>query len=70
MTCERSKANAGNIGRCSRTCERTRRTIQHFDVKPKDMFDPEYMQKLLEIGYRRAKSGTAWKTEPPGYKVK
>ena len=41
-----------------------------FDEKPKEMFDPEYMLKLVEIGIQRAKSGTAWKTEPPGYKVK
>ena len=38
-----------------------------FDLKPKVMFDSEYMQKLVEVGYRRAKSGTARKTKPPGY---
>jgi len=41
-----------------------------FDVKPKEMFDPEYMQQLMEVGYRRAKSGETWKTEPPRYKIK
>ena len=41
-----------------------------FNEKPKDMFDPEYMQKLVKVGYQRAKSGTAWQTQPPGYKVK
>lgn len=35
---------------------------------PRDMFDPEYMQKLLDVGYQRAKSGKAWQTEPPRYK--
>jgi len=41
-----------------------------FDMKSKGMFDPQYMQKLVEVGYRRAKSGEAWKTTPPGFKVK
>ena len=41
-----------------------------FDMKSKGMFDQEYMQKLLEVGYRRAKSGKPWKATPPGYKVK
>jgi len=41
-----------------------------FDEKSKDMFDPEYMQKLLKVGYDRAKSGKAWQTEPPKYRVK
>jgi hypothetical protein len=41
-----------------------------FDVKPEEMFDPEYMQQLMEVGYQRARSGKAWKTEPPRYKVR
>jgi predicted acylesterase/phospholipase RssA len=41
-----------------------------FNEKPKDMFDPEYMQKLVKIGFQRAMSGTAWQTEPPSYKIK
>lgn len=40
-----------------------------FDEKPAEPFDPEYMAKLLKVGFQRAKSGNAWKTEPPGYKV-
>ena len=41
-----------------------------FNEKPKELFDPDYTQKLVEVGFQRAKSGTAWKAEPPGYKVK
>ncbi len=36
-----------------------------FDVKAKEAFDPDYMQKLVEIGYRRAKTGNAWQPDPP-----
>ena len=36
---------------------------------PQVLFDPEYMRKLVEVGYQRAKSGEAWKTVPPGYKA-
>jgi len=41
-----------------------------FNEKEKEMFDPEYMRKLVEVGYQRAKSGTAWQTKPPNYRVK
>jgi hypothetical protein len=39
-----------------------------FDEKPKEIFDPDYMQRLVEVGFQRAKSGTAWQTKPPSYK--
>jgi predicted acylesterase/phospholipase RssA len=41
-----------------------------FNMKSKGMFDPDYMQKLLEVGYQRVVSGTAWQSEPPDYKLK
>jgi hypothetical protein len=41
-----------------------------FGEKPKEMFDPEYMLKLVEIGTQRIQSGTAWQATPPGYKVR
>ena len=41
-----------------------------FNMKSKGMFDPVYMQKLLEVGYQRVVSGIAWQTEPPDYKIK
>jgi predicted acylesterase/phospholipase RssA len=37
-----------------------------FNVKPKEMFDPEYMSALYQLGYGLAKKGTAWKKRPPG----
>lgn len=38
-----------------------------FDEKAKEMFDPEYMRKLFDVGYRMAKSGFPWKKAPPGF---
>lgn len=38
-----------------------------FDEKPKEMFDPEYMRKLFDLGYRMAKSGYPWHKAPPGF---
>jgi predicted patatin/cPLA2 family phospholipase len=38
-----------------------------FDEKAKEMFDPEYMRKLFDVGYRMAKSGFTWKKAPPGF---
>ena len=31
-----------------------------FDVPSKDMFDPQYMRSLYEVGYEQALSGEAW----------
>ena len=37
-----------------------------FQEKPKENFDPEYMQKLFDLGYGLAKDGYPWEKEPPG----
>ena len=41
----------------------------HFELKPKEMFDPEYMGKLYELGYWLAKSGYPWHKGPPGFET-
>jgi hypothetical protein len=41
----------------------------HFTMKPKEMFDPEYMGKLYELGYWLAKSGYPWHKGPPGFET-
>ena len=38
-----------------------------FKEKQKEMFDPEYMRKLFDLGYRMAKSGYPWAKAPPGF---
>jgi len=38
-----------------------------FDERAKEMFDPEYMRKLFDFGYRMAKSGFPWEKAPPGF---
>jgi predicted patatin/cPLA2 family phospholipase len=37
-----------------------------FAVEPKEPFDPEYMERLYDVGYRLAKVGYDWKKAPPG----
>jgi predicted patatin/cPLA2 family phospholipase len=37
-----------------------------FDEKPKEVFDPEYMSKLFDLGYQMAKNGYPWEKIPPG----
>jgi predicted patatin/cPLA2 family phospholipase len=37
-----------------------------FREKPKEEFDPEYMQKLFDLGYGLAKDGYPWEKAPPG----
>lgn len=37
-----------------------------FNEKSQEMFDPVYMQKLFDLGYRMAKSGYPWAKAPPG----
>lgn len=39
-----------------------------FDVESKEPFDPEYMRKLFNLGYRMAKDGYPWSKAPPGFK--
>ena len=41
----------------------------HFTQKPKEMFDPEYMGKLYDLGYWSAKSGYPWRKGPPGFET-
>ena len=38
-----------------------------FNEKPKELFDPEYMSKLFDLGYQIAQKGYPWKKEPPGF---
>jgi len=38
-----------------------------FTEKPKEMFDPNYMRKLFDLGYEMAKSGFPWAKAPPGF---
>ncbi|MEE9559263.1 MAG: patatin-like phospholipase family protein [Acidiferrobacterales bacterium] len=40
-----------------------------FKEEPKEMFDPEYMGKLFDLGYRMATAGFPWKDSPPGSKA-
>ena len=38
-----------------------------FEEKPKESFDPEYMSKLFDFGYRMAMDGYPWTKAPPGF---
>jgi hypothetical protein len=38
-----------------------------FNEKPKELFDPEYMSKLFDLGYQMGQKGYPWKKEPPGF---
>jgi hypothetical protein len=40
---------------------------EEFEEKSKEPFDPEYMRKLFDLGYRLAKDGYAWEKVPPGF---
>lgn len=40
---------------------------EDFDLKPKEMFDPEYMGKLFNLGFERAAPGYPWHKAPPGF---
>ena len=40
-----------------------------FKEESKEMFDPEYMGKLFDLGYRMATAGFPWKDSPPGTKA-
>ena len=39
-----------------------------FTEKPRESFDPDYMSKLFELGYRMAVAGYPWKKTPPGFR--
>jgi hypothetical protein len=36
-------------------------------MKAKELFDPEYMGKLFDLGFEMAKSGYPWHKAPPGF---
>ncbi len=38
-----------------------------FEEKPKEEFDPEYMSKLFDLGFRMGKNGYPWEKAPPGF---
>jgi predicted patatin/cPLA2 family phospholipase len=41
-----------------------------FDAASKDLFDPEYMSALYQLGYDLASKGYPWEKQPPGEKPK
>ncbi len=38
-----------------------------FDVESSEPFDPVYMRKLFDLGYRQAKEGYPWAKRPPAF---
>lgn len=38
-----------------------------FTERPEDHFDPVYMTKLFELGYKKASAGFEWSKVPPGW---
>lgn len=36
-----------------------------FKIESKEMFDPEYMRALYEVGYNMARQGISWQDRPP-----
>ncbi|MDH3343916.1 MAG: patatin-like phospholipase family protein [Desulfobacteraceae bacterium] len=41
-----------------------------FKEKPKEEFDPEYMNKLFDLGYQMARNDYPWEKAPPGFESK
>jgi predicted acylesterase/phospholipase RssA len=41
-----------------------------FEATPKELFDKDYMNKLFELGYRKALAGYPWDKKPPGWIVR
>jgi hypothetical protein len=39
---------------------------EDFTMKSKELFDPEYMSQLFDLGYRMALDGYPWQKGPPG----
>ena len=39
---------------------------EDFTMKPKELFDPEYMSQLYDLGYRMAEGGYPWRKGPIG----
>lgn len=42
---------------------------REFDAEPGEAFDPVYMSKLFELGYRIGKEGGSWQPVPPDFAV-
>jgi hypothetical protein len=40
-----------------------------FTEEPKESFDPDYMRKLFDLGYRMAVAGYPWEKTPPGFRA-
>jgi hypothetical protein len=38
-----------------------------FDVESNELFDPEYMSELFDLGYQQARDGYKWASAPPGF---
>lgn len=41
--------------------------LSDFTEEPNEEFDPDYMNKLYDYGFRMAKSGFPWHSYPPGF---
>ena len=41
---------------------------EDFKMESKEQFDPEYMSRLFDLGFRMAQGGYPWKKEPVGFK--
>ena len=41
---------------------------EDFQMESKEEFDPEYMSRLFDLGFRMAQDGYPWKKEPMGFK--
>ncbi len=37
-----------------------------FKAESKELFDPNYMRQLFQVGYAMGKSGSSWQASPPG----
>jgi hypothetical protein len=40
---------------------------EDFSVVPREMFDPEHMKALFDLGFRMARSESPWAVAPPGF---
>jgi hypothetical protein len=40
---------------------------EDFQMESKEQFDPEYMSRLFDLGYRMAQGGYPWKKAPMGF---
>ena len=38
-----------------------------FNLTPNEIFDPEYMQALFDLGYEQSQQGYDWHLVPPDY---